>query len=78
MVGGNKLITGIHGETEYYDLKADPGERAPAALDEAERAALREKIEAIQQGIASRGGAREVKPIDDATRKQIRALGYDR
>jgi arylsulfatase A-like enzyme len=77
VVGGSKLITGIRGETEYYDLKADPGERAPAALDEAERAALREKIEAIQQRLASRGGAREVKPIDEETRKQIRALGYD-
>jgi arylsulfatase A-like enzyme len=78
VIGGHKLITGIHGETEYYDLAADPSERAPAALAEAERAALHERIEAIQQRTASRGGAREVKPIDDATREQIRALGYQR
>ena len=75
--GGHKLIAGIGGEMEYYDLRRDPAERNPNALSEAERAALREELEKVQQGIASRGGAREVKPIDDATREQIRALGYD-
>jgi hypothetical protein len=27
--------------------------------------------------VVSRGAKREVKPIDEATREQIRALGYD-
>jgi hypothetical protein len=72
------LIEGINGETEYYDLKADPGEQGRDALSEAERAALRERLEEFRQRVASRGPLREVKPIDDATRDQIRALGYDR
>jgi arylsulfatase A-like enzyme len=78
VVGGHKLIAGTGGELEYYDLQADPGEHAPNALGKAERAALRERLEAIRQRVVSRGAKREVKPIDEATREQIRALGYDR
>jgi arylsulfatase A-like enzyme len=78
VVGSHKLIGGIHGETEYYDLEADPGERNPKALSEAERAELRGKLEKLQQEVASRAASREVKPIDEETREQIRALGYDR
>jgi arylsulfatase A-like enzyme len=78
VAGRHKLIAGINGEMEYYDLEADPGERDPDALGEAERAALREQLEAFQERAASRARPREVKPIDDATREQIRALGYDR
>jgi arylsulfatase A-like enzyme len=78
VIGGHKLIAGIGGELEYYDLQADPGEQAPNALDEAERVALRERLEAMRERVVSRGARREVKPIDDATREQIRALGYDR
>ncbi len=78
VVGSHKLIEGINGETEYYDLKVDPGEQGRDALSEAERAALRERLAEFRQRVASRGPLREVKPIDDATRDQIRALGYDR
>ncbi len=78
VVGAHKLIAGAHGEMEFYDLRADPGERDPDALDEAERAVLRETLEEMRQLAARRNPKREVKPIDDATREQIRALGYDR
>jgi arylsulfatase A-like enzyme len=78
VIGGHKLIAGTGGELEYYDLQADPGEHAPDALGEAERAALLERLEAIRRRVVSRGAKREVKPIDEATREQIRALGYDR
>ena len=78
VVGTHKLIAGQHGEMEYYDLAADPGEHNPNALSEAERAALRETLAEIQQRAAGRAARREIKPVDDATREQIRALGYDR
>ena len=78
VVGTHKLIAGEHGEMEFYDLEADPGERNPDALSEAERAVLRQTLEEIRQRLMRRDPKREVKPIDDATREQIRALGYDR
>jgi len=78
VVGTHKLIAGEHGEMEFYDLKADPGERDPDALGEAERTVLRQTLAEIQQRAARRDARREVKPVDDATRKQMRALGYDR
>jgi arylsulfatase A-like enzyme len=78
IAGNHKLIAGRNGEMEYYDLQADPGERDPDALAEAERTALRRILEEMVQGAARRDARREVKPIDDATREQIRALGYDR
>jgi arylsulfatase A-like enzyme len=78
VVGSHKLIAGEHGEMEYYDLKADPAERSPNALGEPERAALREALRELRQRVARGDAKRELKPIDDATREQIRALGYDR
>jgi arylsulfatase A-like enzyme len=78
IAGRHKLIAGRNGEAEFYDLQADPGERDPDALGEEERAALRRILEEMAEGAARRDARREVKPIDDATREQIRALGYDR
>jgi len=78
ILGNHKLIAGEHGEMEFYDLKADPGELDPNALDEAERTVLRQTLAEIQQRVARGDAKREIKPIDDATREQIRALGYER
>jgi hypothetical protein len=78
VVGTHKLIAGEQGEMEFYDLEADPGERNPDALSEAERSDLRETLAEIQQRSARRAARRESKPLDDATREQLRALGYDR
>jgi arylsulfatase A-like enzyme len=78
VVGDHKLIAGDHGEMEYYDLKEDPGERDPDALDESERSVLRQALAEFQQRATRRDTRRESKPIDGATREQIRALGYDR
>lgn len=76
VVGTRKLIAGKEGQMEFYDLEADPRERNPDALAEADRALLRETLEGMQQRALSRGSKRETIEIDDATRAQMRALGY--
>jgi arylsulfatase A-like enzyme len=71
--GQHKLITGVDGEREYYDLAADPGEHQPAALTEAERLALERALEPLRAYAARGGGGHEV---DEDTKERMRALGY--
>jgi hypothetical protein len=75
VVGHHKLIAGISGEREYYDLTADPGERVPDALTAAQRATL----EQTRTTLLAAAAAPAIQPatVDEATRDRMRALGYE-
>ncbi len=70
-----KLIAGVNGEREYYDLRTDPGEHDPNGLAAAPRVALDRGLSEL---IAFAGHAPPLKtPVLDAeTREHMRALGY--
>lgn len=67
-----KLILGVKGERESYDLAADPAEHAP--LVEAETDRLADVLVAFRGTVAS---PTKVTPaIDPELRARLRALGY--
>jgi arylsulfatase A-like enzyme len=77
IVGHDKLIAGVNGEREFYDLASDPGERQRDALAAPLRARLERALEpwlayATRGGDAGSGAA----AIDEDTRERMRALGY--
>ena len=72
MVQQAKLILGVKGERESYDLAADPAEHAP--LVEAETDRLADVLVAFRGSVAS---PTKVTPaIDPELRARLRALGY--
>lgn len=75
--GGDKLIAGVDGQREFYDLTSDPAERQPDALAAPARARLERAIEPLQ-AYAARGGdaAGGTTVIDEDTKERMRALGY--
>jgi arylsulfatase A-like enzyme len=69
-----KLIVGVDGEREYYDLGRDPGERDRNLVAAGTRAGLDETLDRFRR---PGGPARVVQPaIDPKTRERMRALGY--
>jgi arylsulfatase A-like enzyme len=74
IVENGKLIAGVDGEREYYDLARDPGETNPEGLDEATRARLEEALRALRRDEAGR--PREEQDPDAETKERMRALGY--
>jgi arylsulfatase A-like enzyme len=74
IVGGpDKLLVTPKGESVLYDLEKDPRESEPLKTSEnlAQRLAARRAVLASRARPSSEG-----KPIDDATREKLRALGY--
>jgi len=72
---GTKLITGVGGEHDYYDLRADPGEKHPDAVAPPQRTALDHAMDQLR-AYALRGHEGERPAIDADTRERMRALGY--
>jgi arylsulfatase A-like enzyme len=70
----DKLIVGVEGEREYYDLAADPGEKNPQATSR--RSDLDRALQQLYAGEAARGTPRKG-TLDAETRERMRALGYD-
>ncbi len=70
-----KLVAGVSGTREYYDLRADPGEHDPDSLALGRRAALDAALARLQ-AIAVRDSALPTRALDDQTRERMRALGY--
>ena len=77
-----KLILGPDPETaQLYDLEADPGEivnlahQRPELFKRLARGLLRTERDAVELG-KSQAGATEAVTIDEATRQELRALGY--
>jgi hypothetical protein len=77
VVGTRKLIVGTGGEHEYYDLEADPGEKNPDGLSEAERNTLQSAYDAVRTRARERAAPRNTEELDTETRERMRALGYD-
>jgi arylsulfatase A-like enzyme len=77
VVGRHKLIVGTGGEHEYYDLGADPAEKDPNGLSEAERNTLLTAYDLVRSRARARAAPRNVQELDPETRERMRALGYD-
>jgi arylsulfatase A-like enzyme len=74
--GTHKLIVGVGGEHEYYDLAADPGETNPQALSDAERRELQEAYERVRTHAIEHAAPRATQALDEETKERMRALGY--
>jgi len=72
-----KLITGVGGEQEFYDLKGDPAETNAAALDEVARARLAGELARFTAHVSQGSAPAATRPLDNDTRERMRALGYD-
>ncbi len=72
--GTDKLLVDLKGGLQSFDLSADPGEQAPlASSQDVLHAALQAatiELTRRQQPVAEKA------VVDDATREQLRALGY--
>ena len=71
-----KLIVGINGERQTYDLTADPAETTPRELPEGKRAALDAGLERLRGLAAPRATPEAARTIDPETQERMRALGY--
>lgn len=71
-----KLIASPGGAEAFFDLRRDPGERDPNALDPAARTALRETLDGYRARTRGTAGSAERRELDEATRERLRALGY--
>ena len=70
-----KLVVKHEGErreTGVFDLNADPGEHDPLPVDAALATALDERVQAEMR---ARSAATEA-PVDEETRRRLRAVGY--
>jgi arylsulfatase A-like enzyme len=74
--GSLKLIVGKEGEREYYDLKADPGEKNPNALGDAERLELQNTYQQFRTRAIEHAAPRDTQTLDEDTKERMRALGY--
>lgn len=72
---GRKVIVSSTGEVEVYDLTADPGERSPLELDDAEVAAARARAETwwLEHPSLDTGSTGE---LDEDELDRLRKLGY--
>ena len=76
VMDSGKLIAGLHGEREFYDRAADPGEREPTSLADRERQQLEAALHSFASDVNRSTGPRRTRPLDKITRQQLRALGY--
>jgi arylsulfatase A-like enzyme len=73
-----KVLITPDGKAVGYDLAADPHERTPdpASLD-GRKTALLDELQRAKSERATRANAEaQHKPLDDATKEKLRALGY--
>jgi arylsulfatase len=75
--GSHKMIAGVGGEREFYDLDNDPLEKKPDALATAERAALEQALAAFKDHVSGAVAPRRTMEIDPDTKERMRALGYE-
>jgi arylsulfatase A-like enzyme len=72
-----KLIVGVHGEREFYDLRTDPGELHPTGLGAEQRAALDAQLSRFNTQFARGSAPAATRALDADTRERMRVLGYD-
>ncbi len=71
--GAQKAVTRGDAVPTFYDLATDPGEHASAALSSHDRDRLERLLGTLP---LVPGEPPSLRPIDDAQRRQLRALGY--
>ena len=76
VAGSDKLIAGVDGQREFYDLAVDPAEHQPDALAAPARAKLEQSLEPLRAYAARGGDAAGGVVIDEDTKERMRALGY--
>jgi arylsulfatase A-like enzyme len=76
--GADKLLLGIDGGTERYDLATDPAETAQLqASGAAQSAALSEALTLTEAHLGERAAAEAAQaPVDEKLKERLRALGY--
>ncbi|MBX3025596.1 sulfatase [bacterium] len=77
IIGSDKMIAGVDGQREFYELASDPAERHGDAVAAPVRAALERVTEPLQAAAAHGGdGTGGAAVIDEDTKERMRALGY--
>jgi arylsulfatase A-like enzyme len=76
IVDGRKLIVGVDGERDYYELDSDPGERNPASPGSSMRARLDLALEQLYAYGSEGHAAPKAVTVDSDTEERMRALGY--
>jgi arylsulfatase A-like enzyme len=73
-----KLLVNPAGQTTAYDLASDPLERKPNPPSlEGARSALLSELQQAKSELSEKANlAAQTKPLDDATKEKLRALGY--
>ena len=76
--GGRKMLLGTSGAIEVYDVAADPGEQHPLPpLIAAESLDLLAALDTARAALSERAAPNAIaRPLDDATKEKLRALGY--
>jgi arylsulfatase A-like enzyme len=76
MLGSRKLITGVGGESEFYDRSLDPGESDPGGVEVQDRERLQRALESFAKHASQSAGQGRSQPLDSTDQEQLRALGY--
>jgi arylsulfatase A-like enzyme len=76
VVGTHKLIVGVGGEHEAYDLAADPGEHAALDVSSGVASELDAVLRRWMADHVRAGAPAPAAPISDDLREKMRALGY--
>ena len=71
-----KLVLPRKGPAALYDLIADPREAHPDRRPASELETLRVAADEMAAALAARAGTAEHSPVDETTRRRLRALGY--
>ena len=76
VVGQRKLIVGVTGENQHYDLQKDPRETNPNGLRSLDQLSMRQTVDRL----STRRARQETRPsahhLDEAVRDRTRVLGY--
>ena len=75
---GRKLILGVDGRREFYDLSRDPFETDPEALGDADRAELVSRADQVRALTPEGSVAPRSRELGLETLELLRALGYKR
>ena len=74
--GSHKVIESFDKKIEAFDLAADPGERQPKGLQQAEVERLRRAADQLASSLQKHVAPAKTRPLDAETRERMRDLGY--
>ena len=76
VVRKSKLIAGVDGEREFYDLATDAKEQGASDLAQTERNRLSDTLTSFLARMKERAAPGAVRQLDSETKERMRALGY--